>query len=378
MSKLMPRIICLAILLAGLAVSFVHAQAPAGLVVDAKVASAALEGNRLGDTATRNVSIYLPPSYRSGERRYPVLYLLPGFFGTNRTFQSKGFVDAPALADKAFAQSPTGEFIIVMPDARNFYGGSFYTDSAAAGDWETFLVRELVSYVDSEYRTLRDPAARGLAGHSMGGYAALKQGMKHPDVFGAVYALSPCCMDWGKDLSLENPAWKDTLSFRTVEDFQAFGKEMRNLKDDDPTLLRRFFSIVFMALAAAWSPAPAKPPLYVDLPVEPAESGWRPVPGVQARWSANLILPMAPQYRGNLRRLRAIVLDVGRQEEFEHILTGSHAFSRLLTEYGIAHTFEEYEGDHSNRIPQRLEEKVLPFFLRVFAEAKNATIKAVH
>jgi hypothetical protein len=133
-----------------------------------------------------------------------------------------------------------------------------------------------------------------------------------------------------------------------------------------------------MALAAAWSPAPAKPPLYVDLPVEPAESGWRPVPGVQARWSANLILPMAPQYRGNLRRLRAIVLDVGRQEEFEHILTGSHAFSRLLTEYGIAHTFEEYEGDHSNRIPQRLEEKVLPFFLRVFAEAKNATIKAVH
>jgi len=365
------RTLSLAILLVGLVCSPSATQAPTGLVMDAKVPSTALEGNPLGDAAARNVSIYLPPSYRQGERRYPVLYLLHGYGGANRTFQNKGWVDAPSLADKAFAQLAANEFLIVMPDARNLYGGSFYTDSAAAGDWETFIVRELVNYIDTEYRTVRDPAARGLAGHSMGGYAALKLAMKHPNVFGAVYALSPCCMDWGKDLSLENPAWKDTLSFRSVEDFHAARTALRNLRDGDPNGIRRFLSIVYLAMAAAWSPAPAKAPLFVDLPVEPAEDGWRPVPGVRAQWSANLILPMTPQYHGNLRRLRAIALDVGRQEEFDHILQGCRAFSRLLGEYRIEHTFEEYDGDHGNRIPQRVEQKLIPFFVQAFAATKK-------
>ena len=245
------RNVSVALLLAGLACPVALAQEPAGVVVDAKVTSTALEGNPLGDSNVRNVSIYLPPSYREGQRRYPVLYLLPGYGGSNRAFQTKGAVDVPAMANKAFAHAPAGEFIIVIPDARNLYGGSFYTDSAAAGDWETFIVRELVKYVDSEYRTVRDPAARGIAGHSMGGYTALKQAMKHPDMFGAVYGLSPCCMDWGKDLSLENPAWQDTLKFRSVEDFQSAARELRNMKEDDPAALQKFFSIVFVAMAAA-------------------------------------------------------------------------------------------------------------------------------
>lgn len=354
-------------LLVGLLASAAAAQQGTGVVVDEKVPSAALEGNGLGDPVTRNVSVYLPPSYRHGERRYPVLYLLHGYGGTNRTFQSKDWVNAPALADKAFAKHAAGEFIMVMPDSSNLYAGGFYTDSVVAGDWETFIVRELVDYIDGKYRTVRDPAARGIAGHSMGGYAALKLAMKHPDVFGSLYGLSPCCLGWGKDLSLENPAWEETLGFRSVEDVQAAMKELESLKGDDPAALRKFFSIVFVAMAAAWSPDPGNAPLYVDFPVERTENGWRPVPGIEARWSANLILPMTPQHHGNLKRLGAIAFDVGRQEEFEHILEGSRELSRLLKEHHIEHTFEEYDGTHGSRIPQRMEEKVIPFFWRAFA-----------
>ena len=101
-----------------------------------------------------------------------------------------------------------------MPDASNRYGGSFFTNSVTTGNWEDFIVRDLVAFVDGRYRTLRRPASRAIAGHSMGGYAAIKLAMKHPDVFGSVYSLSACCLDWGGDLSPDNAAWKTTVACR--------------------------------------------------------------------------------------------------------------------------------------------------------------------
>jgi S-formylglutathione hydrolase len=338
-----------------------------GILIDEKVRSASLAGNLLGDESAPKVTVYLPPSYRQGNSRYPVLYLLHGYRGTNRMFQTPQWVDVPAAADR-FAREGGGEFILVLPNAYNMYGGSFYTDSAVTGDWETYMVAELVAHIDSKYRTVRHPRARGIAGHSMGGYGALKLAIKHPDIFGAVYALSPCCMMWGDDLSLENSAWADTLDFRSAADVQ---RTMKSVNSGKPNL-RTFFSFVFVAAAAAWSPNPSKPPLYADFPVERADGKWRQVPAIAARWSANLILPLVPQYHGNLKRLRAIGIDVGQQEEFQHILEGSREFSRLLNHYKVPHTYEEYEGDHGNRIPHRMEKAVFPFFARAFADVPAA------
>jgi S-formylglutathione hydrolase len=172
------------------------AHSPHGTVERIKVHDKALEGNLEGDSADRDVSIYLPPSYAAERnRRYPVIYLLHGYTDSDDLwFGSKPhFINVPAVTDKALA-SGAREMIIVMPNAYTGYAGSMYSSSATTGDWEAFVTRDLVSYIDSHYRTIPEAASRGLAGHSMGGYGTVRIGMKNPDVFSSLYILSPCCM----------------------------------------------------------------------------------------------------------------------------------------------------------------------------------------
>src|SRR5439155_17700557 len=140
--------------------------------------------------------------------------------------------------------------------------------------------------------TIPAAASRGIAGHSMGGYGALKLAMKHPDRFGAAYGLSSACLGWGGDLSLADPAWAAALSFKGFDD----------LKPNE----KLYLSQAYVALAAAWSPNPANPPFFADLPVIGRDGGWQRVEEVEARWSANMPLAMVDQYRTNLKRLRGI------------------------------------------------------------------------
>src|SRR5205823_5016503 len=103
-------------------------------------------------------------------------------------------------------ESRLREMIVVMPDARNAYGGSYYTNSSVTGNWEDFIARDLVAYVDSHYRTLPQAGSRALAGQSMGGYGAVYVGVKRADVFSVVYGTSPCSLDFVADLA-EADVW---------------------------------------------------------------------------------------------------------------------------------------------------------------------------
>src|SRR5262249_26604615 len=159
-----------------------------------------------------------------------------------------------------------------------------------------YLTHDLVTFVDANYRTIRQAASRGIAGHSMGGYGAIRVGMKYPEVFGAVYGLSPACLGWGGGLSLDNPHWDETLSFKTF-------KDIRNGKIS-------YIAEAFLALAAAWSPNPDQKSLLVDLPVAGAGKSRHRIDDVAVRWSANMPVAMADQYRSQLARLSGIAFDV--------------------------------------------------------------------
>jgi S-formylglutathione hydrolase len=337
---------------------------PRGDVDEAMVQSPALKGNLLGDSPARHVSIYLPPSYGKGPSHYPVIYLLHGFLASDRAWLAGDWANVPKIADRLIAAGKIREMIVVMPDGSNKLQGSMYTDSVTTGNWEEFLARDLVHYVDRKYRTAARAESRGIAGHSMGGYGALKMAMKHPDVFGAVYALSACCTEWGPDLSPANPAWDRALGMQRMEDLAAAENEFAHGKADADRA-GAFFATMFVALAAAWSPNPQHPPFFVDFPVEKREGGRGFVPQVEAEWSANMIVPEAGQYRANLARLRGIAFDVGKQEQFQHILAGMRDLDKVLERNGIRHEFAEYEGTHMSGIGQRMETTVLPFFSRM-------------
>jgi Putative esterase len=89
-----------------------------------------------------------------------------------------------------------------------------YSNSKTTGDWETFIAVELVNYIDSHYRTIPDRASRGLTGHSMGGYGTFRIGMKHPEVFSSLYAMSACCMI---DTAEVTPAMTQMEAIKTKE-----------------------------------------------------------------------------------------------------------------------------------------------------------------
>lgn len=306
------------------------------------VHGASLEGNLAGDSPDRPVSVYLPPSYAtSPDRRYPVVYVLHGFTDSDlRWFGwQQHFVNVPAAFERALDAGTAKEMILVMPNAYTAYAGSMYSSSVTTGDWETYVADELVSYIDAHYRTIAEPAARGLTGHSMGGYGTIRIAMKRPGVFTGIYLLSACCMN--PLLNADGMERLRAITSIAQVDTSSFGTK-----------------IVF-ASAAAWSPNPDAPPLYLDLPIGDASTRL----DVLARWAANAPLSMVHQYVPALRSYSAIAMDAGAQDR--GIADATRDLDRILTAYGISHTSEIYDpGDHVSRVGERVERHVLPFFTR--------------
>lgn len=168
------------------------APVPEGIVVEAaQVPGPSLEGNLEGNATVREAMVVLPPSYgNEPDRRYPVVYYLHGFSIDGRNFYN--FMRVPDAVNNNAARG--AEFIVVVPDTLTKLGGSMYSSSVTTGDFEAFIAKDLVAYIDSHYRTIPTREGRGLAGHSMGGYGTWKIAMDHPGVFAAVWAQSACCI----------------------------------------------------------------------------------------------------------------------------------------------------------------------------------------
>jgi S-formylglutathione hydrolase FrmB len=348
------RFLGLLVAVSVLAASSLAAQPPAGRVERIRVPGPSLEGNLSGDDATRDVFVYLPPSYsRDARRRYPVLVFLHGYTATADAYVR--YLDLPQAADRAIAAGAR-EMIVVLPDSFTAYSGSMYSSSVTTGDWETYIASDLIDYVDRHYRTLAQRESRGLAGHSMGGYGTVRIGMKRPDVFGALYAMSSCCL-------LIDPAGGGDAVMRTARERAAAApaSEERPRGRPDPAA---GFANALSAQAAAWAPNPDNPPEYFDLPFNNGELD----PRVAAKWLANAPLLMVDQYVPSLKRYRAIALDVGNADPLR---ADNLNLDAALTRLRVPHEFEEYEGDHGNRVTERFVSKVLPFFSQQLDAARR-------
>lgn len=317
-----------------------------------KVHAESLEGNLEGEPADRDVIVFLPPSYfKQKHRRYPVVYALHGFsIGAEQWTHE---IHVPQTIEGAFAQG-ANEMIVVLPDSKTVYGGSMYSSSETTGNFERFIYHDLVSYIDAHYRTIPDRLSRGLAGHSMGGYGALRIGMKHADLYSALYVMSPCCLShMGGGGRRANP-----------EQTQALEKQLESVKSPADAANLPFFVKAQLASAAAWSPDPANPPLYLDLPSKNGE----PQPEVLAKWTANSPLAFIDQYIDQLKQYRAIAMDVGDQDGLRFDATKVH---QILDSYHIQNSFEIYHGTHTSAVAVRMQNHVIPFFSKNLCGTKG-------
>lgn len=301
-----------------------------------KVHGTALEGNLEGDAVDRDVFVFMPPSYaKEKHRRYPVVYALHGYSIGAEQWSHE--IHVPQTIEGAFALGAK-EMIVVLPDSKTLHNGSMYSSSVTTGDFEKFVAHDLVAYIDAHYRSIPDRTSRGLVGHSMGGYGATRIGMKHADVFGSLYIMSPCC-----------------LSPRTAGPNPEITKALEAVKTPGDSASLTFAARAQLASAAAWSPDPKNPPLYLDLPTKEGQ----PQSEVLAKWTANAPLAVIDQYIGNLRQYRAIAIDVGDQDGLR-VDTGK--LHDVLDKYGIANSFEVYAGTHTSKVADRFQNHVMPFF----------------
>ena len=311
-----------------------------------KIHGTALENNLEGDAVDRDAIVYLPPSYPTeGNRRYPVVYALHGYsVGAEQWSQE---IHVPQTIEGAFARGAK-EMIVVVPDSKTLHNGSMYSSSVTTGDFERYIAHDVVAYIDSHYRTIASRKARGLVGHSMGGYGASRIGMKHPDVFGSLYIMSPCCLSPRRARQLTADEAKALAGLTTAADAAKLPGTLRSL----------------LAGAAAWSPSPARPPLFLDLPYRDTVLQ----EDVVARWAANAPLTFVDQYVGNLRQYNGIAIDVGDQDGLR-VDTGK--LHDVFERYGLAHTFEVYSGTHTSAMGVRFQNFVMPFFSQRLCAAQK-------
>jgi S-formylglutathione hydrolase FrmB len=296
--------------------------------------SPAMEGNLEGNSAERGAYVVTPPGYDENPgKRYPVVYFLHGYWATPQMYQEMARFEGAVQG----AAEAGNELIMVLPDGYSKLKGGFYSSSPTVGDYESFVARDLVQWLDANYRTIPGSESRGLAGHSMGGYGTIRIAMKNPGTFSSIYMMSACCLD-PMVLDAETAARIEAMSEADIANAE-------------------FGELAPVSTLVTWSPDPT------DEGFLKADTGLREDgtldPLVNYRLAANSPLVLLPQYLPALNSLEAFAMDIGDQD---FLLEGNRLFREELDRFGVKYDFELYEGDHGNRIAERIRTEVLPFF----------------
>ncbi|WP_242118897.1 alpha/beta hydrolase [Aestuariivivens sediminicola] len=298
-----------------------------------------------GEDPNRKLTIYLPPNYDRENKNYPVVYYLPGIGMPNEWMMDQ----LQPIIENAIAINDIEPVILVIPDHYTLYQGSYFSNSSLIGDWITFTKKEVVDYMDSNYRTIAKKESRALVGWSSGGFGALKIGMQSSEVFSNIYALSPGL------LILSDEFAPNSTSYKELEDI-----------DDPERLQKEWIGIpnVLVASGRAFAPNPNNPPYFADFPTRFVDGKKIIDEEVLIKWNSELPYNMIENYMTELRSLTSLKLEWGRNDDFKNVVSSCRAFSKKLENLEIDHIAEEYNGTHFNRIfgtSGRLAKDMLPF-----------------
>jgi S-formylglutathione hydrolase FrmB len=354
-----------------------------GTLIVLEHTSSILKDNALGDPHVRKLGVWLPPQYDEGpsKRRFPVLYDLVGFTGSGLSHTNwKPFGDnVPERAARLIHEQKMGPMIFAFPDCFTALGGNQYVNSSAIGNYADYLTREIIPFVDKEFRTLASREHRGCFGKSSGGYGSMIHGMKYAKYWGGIADHSGDAYfdfvywhDWPNTL---NALARYRLPKRKPGEYDARreSRGRRLAEGFDDGRIKRFLAHVWkkekltsaeghcimnLCMAATYDPDP-RAPLGFRVPFN-LESG-EVIDRRWSKWRENDPINLVGKYRDNLKSLRGIYIDCGWRDQY-HIHYGSRILSKRLSEAGIRHTYEEFDDDHSD-IDYRMDVS-LPFLYR--------------
>jgi hypothetical protein len=359
-------------------------QWKSGRVVVLQHDSRILRDNPLRDPHVRQLAVWLPAQYDEGGshgrgRRFPVLYDLVGFTGSGLAHVAwKNFSEnVPERAARLVHERRMGPAIIVFPDCFTALGGNQYINSSAIGDYADYLTKEIVPFVDREFRTLASRDHRGCFGKSSGGYGAIIHGMRYAATWGAIADHSGDAYfdfvywhDWPNTLN-ELAKYRARPAKNGPCDVLRMEKGADRGRDDGR--VRRFLEAVWarpklsmaeghcimnLCMAASYDPDPRAPNGFrLPFNLETGEA----LPERWKRWQAHDPVNLVAKHRANLRSLRGIYIDCGSRDQY-HIQYGSRILSKRLARERIAHTYEEFDDNHSD-IDYRMDVS-LPFLYR--------------
>lgn len=321
----------------------IHNFTPAkGTRVEFTIESNAVANNVLGDPTLRRVAVYLPEGYEDSDEEYPLFVDLVGFTGSGLAhFNWRPFGEnVPQRLDRLVAEGKMGPVITAFPDCFTSLGGNQYINSAAMGNWEDFLIEEMIPELERRFRIRKGRDHRAAFGKSSGGYGAIVHGLKHADVWGAVASHSG---DMGFTMTYmgDFPKLLDTLAAhdRDIAKLLAHYETKPKLDHNDLHML------MALAMAASYDPDPSAPK-GIRLPVDVFTGELDP-----ERW-ANWMrhdpveLVKIPEYQDNLRSLRGLYIECGSKDQYG-LVYGARAFVKTLNDAGIAHRYEEFDDDHT-------------------------------
>jgi len=372
--KLLPALI--------LIVFLNHTKAQeSGSIDEFYLKSPGVDINLLGDTTSKKVLVYLPPSYTYSDTRYPVVYFLTGYGSEVDLMFNKG-LGINRFLDKASMSGRIKEMILVVTTSKirlnyqqmeksPYTWGAFYEDSPVTGNWESFITKELVPFIDSSYRTIDKRASRAISGHSMGGSGALCVGLRNPELFGNIYAISSAIigingLETSWMFESENVINK-TLNL--IQELSIPGCQLSDYKD----VLRNFIEndslfngnvILSLAYGSAYLGSSELNPPYFKYPFEKADGKIVSKDKIWREWQNELTdyEPVIENYKKKNSVIENIIIEFGCDDK-NRLTQGNQSLSTLLFNNGIPHEFRYYDGGHG-ALNERLRQSMFPYLSR--------------
>jgi len=189
------------------------------------------------ESVPREAFVWVPPDYAQGSRRYRTVYVLHGAEDPRSDAERHWMraFNGPQLARalrQLHAEGALQDVLVVVLDVVPHAGHGAIAHTDFEQSWGVLITETLVPAVDRTFRTIPSAAARGIAGHALGGYGALSLATRRPELFGAVYAMSPCCLAAYDRPTQADAPWPRRLPAALVDSFAPNLERLRGIAFD--------------------------------------------------------------------------------------------------------------------------------------------------